>query len=257
MNKPSYAIVRPPGDSFIRAISDHKAKNSIDPKKARRQHEDYRYLVEDLVGKMIELPKDERYPDSCFTQDTALVLQGKALIMRTGLSTRRGETTAIEKALKPLVESIDQFPAPGTIEGGDIVRLGNRLLVGRSRRTTPTGIESFKDWAEPLGYRVVPVEVPMGVLHLSTAVSVINDRLVLGLDRVLADPAFDRVSTLPVGDDPLAACNVLVIGNRIIASGEYDSHAELEKLGCTVHRPNLDEFVKADGGPTCLSLIVE
>lgn len=256
MNRPSFAIVRPPGDSFVRAVSSHKQRDQIDPGKARRQHENYCYILEDLVGKLIELPRAEAYPDSCFTQDTAIVVEGHALIARTGIPTRRGETRSIIKALSPLVETVTEVPPPGTLEGGDVLRLGNRLLVGRSRRTTVAAIDFLYDWGKRLGFKVEAVPVPMGVLHLSTAVSVINDGLVMGLPRVLEDPAFDRVATLPVWE-PLEACNVLAIEDRVIASGEYEAHSDLEKEGITVHRTDLTDFIRADAGPTCLALLVD
>ncbi|CAN5900622.1 arginine deiminase family protein [soil metagenome] len=255
-NKPRYAIVRPPGDCFVRAVSDHPEQDKIDPKNARRQHENYRYILEDLVGELIVLPKSERYPDACFTQDTAIVVKNRALMWRTATPTRRGEENSVAKRLAPLVDAVDTVPPPGTIECGDLLVLGNTLLIGRSRRTTPSGIDFMSSWAGDLGYKVVPIEVPMGVLHLSTAVSIIHDGLVMGLPAVLEHPAFDRVNTLPVYDGPLDACNVLVIGDRVIASGEYEVHKQLEKEGFGVSVPDLSEFIRADAGPTCLSLLV-
>ena len=254
--KPRYAIVRPPPDSYIRAVSDHPQANKIDVREARRQHENYRYILEDLVGELIELPKKERYPDSCFTQDTAIVLKGRALIMRSATPSRRGEEISIGKALASLVDGVDTVPPPGTLEMGDMMVLGNKLLVGRSRRTTPSAIDFVHTWAGALGYKVVPIEVPMGVLHLSTAISVINDHLVMGLPEVLDHEVFDRVNTLPVWDEPLDACNVLVVGDRLVASGEYEVHEKLEKEGYTVSRPDLSEFIKANAGPSCLSILI-
>ncbi|HEX2053987.1 MAG TPA: arginine deiminase family protein [Actinomycetota bacterium] len=256
-DKPRYAIVRQPADSFIRAVSSHKERDKIDPVKARRQFENYRYVLEDLVGEIVELPKQELYPDSCFTQDMAVVVDGHALIARTGTPTRRGEEKSITKAITPLVESVTTIPPPGTLEGGDVLRLGRRLLVGQSWRTTASAIDFLAEWAKRLGYKVVPVPVPAGVLHLGTGVSVINEGLVMGLPQMLQHEAFDHVSTLPVHDDPLAACNVLTIDHHVIASGEYKTHDELEKEGCTVHRVDLIDFIRADAGPTCLALLID
>ena len=256
MEKPRCAIVRPPADSFVRAVSNHRDRDKINPARARRQHENYRDTLGDLVGRLVELPRQERYPDSCFVQDTAVVVDGQALIARTGIPTRRGETTTIARALEPLVETIETVPPPGPIEGGDILRLGRRLLVGRSRRTTVAAIDFFHDWGKRLGYQVIAVPVPPGVLHLSSAVSVVNDDLVMGLPELLEHEAFDRVDTLPVAG-PLEACNVLAIEDHIIASGDYEAHDELEKEGLTVHRIDLTEFIRADAGPTCLALLVD
>lgn len=257
MKKPRYVIVRPPGDSFFRAVSNHKERDKIDPGKARRQHQNYRDTLAEMVGEVIELPKQELYPDSCFTQDTAIVVDGHGLLARTGIPTRRGETKAIGNALRPLVDTLDEVPPPGTLEGGDVIRLGNHLLVGRSRRTSMAAIDYLQEWAKPFGYRVVPVRVPPGVLHLSTAVSVLRDDLVMGLPEVLEDEAFDTVDTLAVRDEALEACNVLVMGDHVIASGEYETHEALEEEGFTVHRQDLQEFIRADAGPTCLALLVD
>lgn len=256
-NKPRYAIVRPPGDSFIRAVSNHREADRIDPAKARRQHENYRYALEDLVGEIKQLKPQELYPDSCFTQDMAVVVDGHALIARTGTPTRRGEEKSITRVLTPLVETVTTIPPPGTLEGGDVLRIGRTLLVGRSNRTSNAAIDFLAEWAKRLGYRVLAVPVPQGVLHLGTGVSIISDDLVMGLPQMLEDSVFDRVRTLPVRDDPLPACNVLVIGDHVIASGEYRTHDELEKVGVTVHRVDLIDFVRADAGPTCLALLVD
>jgi dimethylargininase len=146
---------------------------------------------------------------------------------------------------------------PATLEGGDVLRIANRLLVGRSTRTNDAGIEALRDFAEPLGYTVHPLEVPRGVLHLSTAVTALSDQLVIGLDEVLDNDAFRSMDQIPVGNTPLAACNVLAIGDQVIASGDYAVHDQLEQRGFKVHRLNLSEFERADAGPTCLSLLID
>ena len=251
------ALVRPPGESFRLAISLHPERELIDPVRARHQHEAYCRVLAGMGVELIELPADERHPDSCFTQDPALVLDGRALIGRLGAESRAAEAEAMEQALAPLVSAVDRLEAPATLEGGDVLRIGNRLLVGRSNRTNDEGIDALTAFAEPLGYSVHAVEVPRGVLHLSTAVTALTDELVTGLDEVLENEVFRGLERLPVGDAPLPACNVLAIGDQVIASGDYRAHDRLESRGFKVHRLDLSEFERADAGPTCLSLLID
>jgi dimethylargininase len=251
------AIVRPPGESFRLAVSLHPDRNLIDPERARTQHAEYRATLERFGIEVTDLPADELYPDSCFTQDPAFVLDGRALILRPGIESRAGEAESLEEALRPLVDSIEHIEPPATLEGGDVLRVGSRLLVGRSTRTNDEGIEALRRFATPMGYSVAVVPVPRGVLHLSTGVTFLGNGLMMGLGEMLQNEAFEGFERLEVGDAPLAACNVLTLGDQVIASGDYRIHDELERRGYKVHRLDLTEFVRADAGPTCLCLLID
>lgn len=250
------AIVRPPGDSFRLAVSRHADRDRIDPHKARAQHEIYCATLSGLGVKVITLAPDERYPDGCFTQDPALVLKGQALIGRTGVGSRAAEAESLAAALVPFVDALEHLLPPATLEGGDVLLIGKRILVGRSIRTNKAGIEAVTRFAGALGYRVTAVPVPAGVLHLSTAVTAPSDGLVIGLDEVLENEAFAGMEKIPVEEALLAACNVLTIDDQIIASGDYPVHDKLANEGFKVHRLDLSEFVRADAGPTCLSQLI-
>jgi dimethylargininase len=252
-----WAIVRPPADSFRLAVSRHPERELIDPDRARRQHDAYRRVLGSMGLELIILPPEERLPDACFTQDPAVVLDGSALLARAGITSRRGEVSGIQRALAPLVTGIQAVVEPATLEGGDILRLGRRLIVGRSGRTNDAGIESLRHFAEPLGFEVQIAEVPKGVLHLLTAVTALSDHLVIGRDDVLQQPAFEEVDQIVVKDDPTEACNVLAIGRHVITSGRYVVNRQIERRGFNTHRLNLSEFIRADGGPTCLALLVD
>lgn len=247
--------MKPPPSSFFRAISSHPEGGSIDPARALRQHRDYQETLESLVDRLVVMEPNELHPDSCFTQDAAVVLGSTALLARSGIGVRKSEIPAVRKVLRGLVDEVQQIPPPGSLEGGDVLRLGKTLVVGQSRRTSRSGTEALARFAEPLGYKVATVEVPSGVLHLSTAVTAISDRLVIGMPEVLRSPVFGGVEQIPVADGTLEACNVLVIGDHAIASGKYAAHDVLESKGFTMHRLDLSEFVKADAGPTCLALL--
>jgi dimethylargininase len=250
-----WAIVRLPGESFRLAVSMHSELRLIDPRQARDQHDTFRKILAAMGLELIVLPADERHPDACFTQDPAVVLEGRALIGRPGIESRRGEVESMMEALASLVADIQAVTEPATLEGGDVLVLGSKLIVGRSRRTNDAGIEALRRFAKPLGYEVQVAQVPEGVLHLGTAVTVLSDNLVIGRDDVLRQQAFRELDRIPVTDDPLEACNVLAIGTQVISSGRYVVNREVERRGFTVHELDLSEFVRADGGPTCLALL--
>ena len=258
------AIVRPPGDSFVRAESTHPERDRIDPERARAQHAAYCRLLEAAGVEVVELAPDEAHPDACFTQDPAVVLEGRALLGRFGALSRRGEEKAIAEVLGPLVQFIEAVQPPGTLEGGDLLRVGRRIVVGRSRRTNDAGIEALRRFAEPLGWEVRTAEVPSWALHLQTAATGVGDRVVLGSQEVVTQPAFEGLDRVVVPDDDRAAGNVLAIGREglgqpgfVVAAGYHPIHRELEARGFEVHATALDEFERADGSPTCLSLLVE
>jgi len=95
-------------------------------------------------------------------------------------------------------------------------------------------------------------------LHLKTACSALPD------GRLLVNRDWIDVSPLPSSallDVPAAepwAGDVLVIGDRIIASDAFPKTAELlERCGFTVTRVAVSEFAKVEGGVTCLSLVFD
>lgn len=258
------AIIRPPGDSFVRAESRHPERDRIDPHRARAQHAAYRRLLEAAGVEVVELAPDEAHPDACFTQDPAIVLEGRALLGRFGASSRRGEEKAIAEVLGPLVRLVGAVQPPGTLEGGDLLRVGRRIVVGRSRRTNDAGIEALRCFAEPLGWEVCTAEVPPWALHLQTAATGVGDRIVLGPKEVVTQRAFEGLDRVVVPDEDRGAGNVAVIDRTsqgkppfVIAAGSHPVHRELEARGFEVHATALDEFERADGSPTCLSLLVE
>jgi dimethylargininase len=94
----THALVRPPGASFARAISSSQV--AIDVTLAQAQHAEYRQALA-AAGVQVEvLPPDERFPDSCFMQDPAMVIRDRAIINRPGAASRQGEEEALVEPLK-------------------------------------------------------------------------------------------------------------------------------------------------------------
>ncbi len=250
------AITRPVGEELGSCQLTHLERRPIDLALARRQHAAYEAALAELGCRVERLVAEPGLPDAVFIEDAAVVLDELAIITRPGAASRRGETAAVAAALAPYrpLRSID---APATLDGGDVVRLGRELWVGRSRRTNPAGIEQLRSIAAGAGYRVrdVPVE---GCLHLKSAVTAIGEDRLLINPRMTDAGAFGGRRLIEVDPaEPLAA-NVLAIGERVItAAHQPRTNRRLESAGVRLRRVELSELAKAEGGVTCCSLLVE
>jgi dimethylargininase len=248
-------IVRPPSDAFAGAISSAGA--AIDPARARAQHAAYTAALADLVP-VVELPADPELPDACFVDDCAVVLGGRALLTRPGAPSRAAEPQRLADTLAGLVDRLETMTAPATLDGGDVLRLGRTLVAGRSERTNQEGIAQLTRFAEAAGGRVEVAAVPPGTLHLQSAVTALADDAVAGSAELLEQPALRGVAhRLVVPPEEAAACNLLAVGTTVLApAGCPRTVGAVRALGFEVREVDLGEFHKADGGATCLSLLV-
>jgi dimethylargininase len=226
----------------------------FDIERARAQHAAYADLLRALGLEVLELPADPALPDCCFVEDVAVVLDEVALLGMPSPPSRRGEIAAVEEALAGF-RPLERTPLPATLEGGDVLRVGRRLFVGRSPRTNEAGIARLAAVAEPLGYRVIPVTVT-GCLHLKSAVTALDD------ERVLANPAwidggpFAGLGVVRVALEEPGAANVLRVGGLVVAHPGFPRTLDrLAELGYAVRPLDVSEFLKAEAALTCKSLL--
>jgi dimethylargininase len=232
------------------------ARESIDSDRAIRQHEAYCQMLRGCGAEVRTLDVHRDLPDCAFIEDTAIVLDEVAILTSMGTAARRQELTGIEPILRQY-RVVRRIELPATIEGGDVLRIGRRLLVGVSSRTNAAGASALAAIVGCHGYEVVPVPV-LGCLHLKTACSALDDR------RLLVNPAWVDGSALSgfhlvrvPAAEPWAA-NVLRVGTRLCLAADHERTADmLHRLGFDVRAVDLSEFAKAEGGVTCLSILME
>jgi dimethylargininase len=257
-----HALVRPPGASFAQAISSSQA--AIDVALAQAQHAEYCQALAEAGVTVEILPPDERFPDSCFMQDPAMMIAGRAIINRPGAASRRGEEEALAEALATRFPTTRIIP-PGTLEGGDVLTLPDRVVVGRSDRTNRAGIAQLvvaladlTGLPNPSGFAGLPVlEAPVaGYLHLLSAVTHLGDGTLLAVEDFDLPPALVGFPVLRVPTAEGYACNALGIGEKVILPAGYPkTAATLKAHGYDVLLVPTTEFAKADGGVTCLALV--
>jgi len=232
----------------------YRARSFIDADRAREQHRQYERLLQELGAEVVSLPAEPDLPDAVFVEDAAVVLDECALVPHMGAPTRRPESASLAAALAAYRDLV-HLPPPGTLDGGDVLLLGRTLFVGLSTRTDQEGIAALRERVEPLGYTVRPVPV-RGCLHLKSACTDIGKRMLLvnpAWVDVALFPGFDTIAIDP--EEPEAA-NVLRVGDTVVASASFPrTAARLAAHGLSVRALDNSEFLKAEGGLTCTSLL--
>ena len=243
------ALFRTIPDSFTRAISREAPPQPIDVALARKQHAAYRAAFGDAAQILVEA--DESCPDCVFVEDTAVILDGKALITRPGAAARPPETGPIASALAPHLDLVTMEP-PATLDGGDVMVAGGRIYVGRSARTNADGIELLR---RVFGaQRVLPIGLPANVLHLKCVVTPLGDGVVLA-DRSLSPELVPGMPIVRIPAEETYAANVVDVGGSVIAAAEFPRALEaLSAAGYRVLPVPTTEVQKADGSLTCQSL---
>ena len=247
-----YALVRPPGLSYAHAISSTGAVPDV--YLARAQHAQYCQALGEAGLNVEILPPDERYPDSCFVEDPLLVIDGQAVVTRPGALSRQGEEVSLGEAVKGRFP-VETIQAPGTLEGGDVLQLPGRVLVGLSARTNQSGIDQLTRILTSHGLAVEALPVT-GYLHLLSAVAYLGKGVLLAAAGFAENQAFAGLDVLTVPVDETYAANALAIGNEVILPEGYPVTAELiRSKGFKIRLVPVSQFAAADGGVSCLSVL--
>lgn len=250
------AITREVSPAIADCELTHLERVPIDLRVARAEHAAYERALEDAGCEVRRLPSDADQPDAVFVEDAAVVLDEVAVITRPGAESRRAETAVVAgalAALRPVVE----LRAPATLDGGDVLRIGRRLLVGIGGRTNAEGVEQLRALAAPLGYEVRALPV-RGCLHLKTAATLAAHDLVLYNPEWADAEWFDGLRLLAVHPDEPFAANVLLANGRAIHGAHFPRTRErLESAGVHVVPVPAGELAKAEGAVTCCSVLVE
>ncbi len=231
-------------------------RKPIDLATARQQHHAYEKLLGRFGARVISLPAEPDLPDSMFVEDPAIVLDELAVIFPLGTETRRREAPSLAEALSKF-RKLEYVSLPGTLEGGDVLRIGQKLFVGLTRRSNAEGIRQLAAILAPHHYEVVAVPVT-GCLHLKSAVTY------LGRNALLANRAWFDAAPLAgfewVDVDPAEphAANALALGGTVIFPASFPrTRAHIETRGFSVTPLDISELQKAESGLTCSSLLFE
>jgi dimethylargininase len=231
------------------------SRDTIDIERARGQHAAYRAALAAAGAEVVLLPALDDLPDSVFVEDTAIVLDSVAIMSTMGAESRRRETAAMAPVLRRY-RTVQTLSAPATLDGGDVMRVGNALYVGQTARTNRAAVDQLTKILGPAGYRVVGVPLTQ-CLHLKSACTA------LGGDQVLINPnwispeLFHGLRVITVDDGEPSGANAVSVGRVTILPASAPRTLErLANAGLHPVAVDISEFEKAEAAATCLSLIL-
>jgi dimethylargininase len=246
------ALVRRPSSHLAEGIVTHIARSVVDVELALRQWHSYTAALRAEGWETIEVPPADDCPDSVFIEDTMVVFGTTAVITRPGAASRRREILAASATIAELGYTIATIEAPGTLDGGDVLKIGDTVYVGHGGRTNDDGIRQLRAVLEPLGATVVAVPLTK-VLHLKSAVTALPDGTVIGYFPLVDDATlFPMFLSVP---EESGAHVVLLGGSRLLMSADCPRTVEmLTELGYQVRTVDISEYIKLEGCVTCLSV---
>ena len=250
------ALTREVSPSISKCELTHLPRHDIDLEIAQSQHHDYEDTLRHMGCEIRRLPEEPNLPDSVFVEDTAVVIKELAIIARMGAESRRDETKAVAALLREY-RKLCHMESPGTLDGGDVLQIGNTIYVGRSRRTNKSGITQLIEFISPYQYEVVTVPVE-GCLHLKSAVTRIGEDTLL-INKSWVDPqAFEGMGLIDIDPEEPYAANALLLGGQLMYPSNFPKTLQrLQQKGIAVIEVNVSELQKAEGALTCCSLIYE
>ncbi len=247
----SHAICRRPGAGLAAGLTTSDI-GAPDPALARQQHDAYVAVLRECGLEVTVLPAEPDFPDAHFIEDTAIVTPRAAVITRPGHPARRGEEESIAPVLARY-RTLEHIIAPGTVDGGDVLMVGNHFFIGCSTRTNTDGAEQLATILARYGHTSTMVPVAAG-LHFKSSVNELGKTLLVTRDFAERQELADyQLLVVPEGEE--YAGNTLRINSHLLTPAGYDGVLkEIEGLGLEIIVMDMSEMRKMDGGLTCLSL---
>jgi dimethylargininase len=248
------AIARVPSRSVVSGLRANDCGNpSFEG--VVREHQTYVATLESIGITVTQLPALEAFPDSIFVEDPALVFPEAAILLRPGAKSRFGEVAEIAPTLKSIFKTVYELPAPGFVDGGDILVTPEKMMIGLSARTDETGGNALAEVLRGLGRNAELVRTPPGVLHFKSDCSLLDEETVFSTTRLAASGMFQGMKVLQVPDGEEGAANALRINDTVLVSSAYPRTFELlAKQNYKVLPMPTDEISKIDAGLSCMSL---
>lgn len=249
-------IVKRPSKSMVEGITSQPKLGKPDYELALKQHDKYIEALKACNVNVTILDADERFPDSCFVEDTAVITKNCAIISNPGAKSRNKETEDMIETIKQFFteDKIEYITAPGTLEGGDVMMVGNHFYVGESARTNKEGCRQFIEKLEKYGYTGSVVELEE-VLHLKTGLAYLENNNLLVAGEFVDKDVFKDFNRIIISEDESYSANCIWVNDNVLVPFGYEKAKKaIEQKGYKVIEVDTSEYRKLDGGLSCLSL---
>ena len=241
------AIVRTPGRSIVEGLSDSKTLGLPNYDQAIIQHQSYIDVLTKCGLDVLVLEPCEEYPDSTFVEDVALITPNCVIITRPGAPSRRGEVHEIEFVLKQKFNNIEAIEAPGTIEGGDIMMVGDHYYIGLSERTNIEGAKQIIQILTKYGMSGSTISLNK-VLHLKTGLSYLEENNLVVCGEFIKDSSLEGYNRIEIPEKESYAANCIWVNESVIIPLGYPTTKQrIKNAGYPVIETDVTEFQKLDG----------
>ena len=251
------AVVRSISSNYSKALSSYFGTRTPDSKEAQGSHEAYVTALRAHGTEVTVLPELPDFPDSCFVEDTAVMVQNKAIIPNMGHPTREGEQQAVMEHMSNFTEIV-RMPEGAKLDGGDIVFFDDRFLLGLSTRTNKEGADFLSHFIKEDGYDVELIQVPDTTLHLTTVCSSPREGTIIAAEGHLKESQLSQIAEeiIWIPNNESYASNTIGYSNDrlIIAAGFPKTKNILQNEGFKLMSVDMEPIMQADGSLTCLSV---
>jgi len=248
-----YALVRRPAETLADGIVTFLERQPLDVELAKRQWDEYVAVLERSGWPTVTLDGDDAMPDCVFVEDAVVMFGDLAVITNPRQPTRNPEIVAVQRLIDELgLEST--AITEGTLDGGDVLKVGSQVYVGLSGTTNAAAIDQLAKILAPRGYTVTAVPLTKA-LHLKSAVTALPDGTVIGYEPVVDDPSIFP-SFLGVPEEPGAHVVILDDDLLLMSSGAPRTAELFTDRGYRIEPVDISEYEKLEGCVTCLSVRV-
>lgn len=247
----------------LNAVAQANAQN-LDAIAFKEEHAE---LVSTLEKAGVRVVRTSAFPrktsdgkTALFTRDPAFVLNDELIIGKLNKEGRRYESDGIRKAggEHGIIDLADN-KENAFIEGGDIINLGNNVvIVGIGQRTNEKGFEQLAQLFPNYEF----IGVKHNDLHLDVLFTVLSSNKVLADITKLPEEFIKWIENMgylviPGDQDEQISlgCNVLTLDeNTVVAVTENTiTNERLRHNGVNVIEVSMPNVIKKGGGPRCLT----
>ena len=156
--------------------------------------------------------------------------------------------------MSALYEGVDHIVSPGTLDGGDVLQVGEHFYVGLTRRTNREGAEQLSEILRRHGFTASFVELRR-FLHLKTGVAYLGGNELIVAGELATNDEFEGFDKIFVPPEEEYCANCIWLNDHVlVARGCERAKEKIVERGYEVIELKMSEFRKVDGGLRCLSL---
>lgn len=212
---------------------------------------------------VVQMDPNPKFQVQTFSRDFGGMVREGAIIGRFRHPARQVETEAYEAKLKELGVPIIARCNAGVFEGGDIWMIDDHTIAfGLVDRTDEAGVANLREQLYKYGYTVVGVPCPPANLHLDMVFNIVAEKVcIAALDelpyqfvQMLKRRGFEII---PVDSELVFkhGCNVQALGDGKVLAIKNNKvvNDRMKALGLNVIEVDLNQILKAGGGPHCMT----